>query len=575
MRNENDQLYFQMLVFTLLLTAVGSVFLVQMTWSWGGEWDKFLKNNAPPFDAPLEMLAFFQSYYLYLESNGLWMMFLVHLLLPLCAMLGVSLYFSIKILYAEGGLDKATHVSGGQLLQEKRAVADGCDDLKKELSNDESGAGVFLHPNIQITKRRELGNIFVFGQQGSGKSVVIKPLLKRIIDRDDHAIIYDEKREYTSLFLDEKTCLLSPTDARGVAWNPSLDVVNEDSAKLLAECLVNAKDDFWVRGARLVVTGCLICLLNRAKPWGWSHLRKIISLEEKELLNLFHKYCPSIAKLVVEGSKTTQGFAMIIETQLNWIDVLAKAWPESHKSEFSISAFVREESGYKRIIIPNDPLYSSISDPLCNAIIALSVQHLLALPDSDSRRLWYVLDELGNLKKNNSILKLLTLGRSKGSRVIAGVQSISQLNKIYGRENAETMLSLFSNLVCLRLGAAGESAKKASDIFGERVVELPADSIDNKGNRSTTFSEAKEKVVSVNQITQLPQSDGKSVSGFLLVSGWKNVYSLSWPISDIPKIADDYVSASWLLNSKKLKINKKENKHERGSRGRRRDVNAK
>ena len=454
------------------------------------------------------------------------------------------------------------------LLRNKAAIVDSCKNLKKELLNDTSGAGIFLHPKVRITKRRELGNVFVFGQQGSGKSVVIKPLLKRIIDRKDHAIIYDEKREYTELFLDNETCLLSPTDERSIVWNPSLDIVNEENAKLLAECLIDTKDDFWTRGAKLIVTGCLICLLKQGEPWGWVHLRELMIKPEKELIELFGRHCPSIAKLIVEDSKTTQGFVMIIETQLDWLDVVAKAWPDSHKSKFSISSFVRGKSDYKRIIIPHDPLYASIANPLCNAVIELSVQHLLALPDSDNRRLWYVLDELGNLKKNNSILKLLTLGRSKGSRVIAGVQSISQLHKTYGRDDAETMLSLFSNLICLRLGAAGESAKKASELFGERIIGLPADSIDNRGNRSTTYSETKENVVSVNQITQLRQSDGKSVAGFLSVSGWGNVYFLNWPVIDLPKVAAEYLPAKWLQVPVR-KVRYKEGKQaRRGSRGR-------
>jgi len=567
MRNENDQLYLQMLVFTLFLTAVGSVVLVPMTWSWGGEWDEFLKNNTLPFDAPLEMLTFLKSYHSYLETNGLWLKFSVHCLLPFLTALCVSFYLSIKILYVEGGLDKKVHVSGPQLLEGKRAIANSRHNLKKELSSDKMGAGVFLHPDIQITKRRELGNVFVFGQQGSGKSVVIKPLLKRIIDRGDHAIIYDEKCEYTNLFLDENTCLISPTDERSSVWNPSLDVVNEEGARLLAECFINGKEEFWIEGARLIVTGSIIYLHKLGKPWGWSHLLEVLKKPEKELIRLFEKDYPPASKVVVEGSKTTQGFSIMIMTQMAWVVSLAKAWPESHKSLFSIRSWMGGATQYKTIIIPNDALYSSISGPLCNAFMALSTQHLLSLHDCDKRRVWFVLDELGNLPRNSSISKLLTLGRSKGSRVIAGVQNVSQLHKIYGREDSETMLSLFGNVICLRLGAAGEAAKKASEIFGERTIQIPVESKDNKGNCSTTYSETKENVVSVNRITQLPQSDGQVVFGFLLVSGWGNVYYLSWPVIDIPQIADAHLPAKSLQEPIKKGRSKKGKQPRRGSRG--------
>jgi len=567
MRGKKDQPYQEIITFTAFLTIVGSICLIPITWGWAGEWSTFLERWLA-MDGPFEFLSFARSYQLYLQSNELETVFLAYVVFPTVVLLIASAYISIKILYVDGEFDHATHISGPRLLSGGKAISDARLNLDKELSHDKRGAGVHLHPNIQITKRRELGNVFVFGQQGSGKSVVIKPLLKRIIDRGDHAIIYDEKREYTTLFLDANTCLISPTDERSSVWNPSLDVVNGEGARLLAECFINGKDEFWIEGARLIVTGSIIYLYKLGKPWGWSHLLAVLKKPEKELIGLFEKHYPPASKIVVEGSKTTQGFSIMIMTQMAWLVSLAKAWPNSHKSSFSIGLWMAGETDYKAVIIPNDPIYKSISAPLCSAFVALSTQHLLALRDSDERRFWFVLDELGNLPENKSILSLLTLGRSKGSRIIAGVQSISQLHKIYGREDAETMLSLFSNIICLRLGAAGESAKKASEIFGERRIQLPVDSKDDKGNGSTTYSETKENVVSIDQITQCPQPDGKTVKGFLLVSGWNSVYELSWPVMNIQQIAKDYVPAIWLQNRKKPEPNSKSKSSRRGSRGR-------
>ena len=121
MRNEKEQPYGQMLILTAYLTVLGSVVLLPMAWTWGGEWDFFLKNNTPPFNAPLELLTFFRSYHSYLESSGLWRDFYVHLFLPTSLILGASAYLSKIILYAEGELDGKVHVSGPELLEAKRA----------------------------------------------------------------------------------------------------------------------------------------------------------------------------------------------------------------------------------------------------------------------------------------------------------------------------------------------------------------------------------------------------------------------------------------------------------------------
>src|SRR5690606_17958141 len=146
--------------------------------------------------------------------------------------------------------------------------------------------------------------------------------------------------------------------------------------------------------------------------------------ELKQLLAGCH---PSASKLIEEESKTTQGFMTVLATQVGWMETLARAWPSSHESSFSISEWIAGTTSIDSVIIANDPRYSAISGPLCNAFVSLATRQLLAMPDCDERRIWFCLDELGNLPKCPSLLKLLTLGRSKGARTIAGVQSVSQL----------------------------------------------------------------------------------------------------------------------------------------------------
>ena len=76
------------------------------------------------------------------------------------------------------------------------------------------------HPGFALPRASELGNFFLFGMQGSGKSTIIKGLLHQVFKRKCTALIYDEKGEYTELFLDEETCLLNEIFIKTIIFWP-------------------------------------------------------------------------------------------------------------------------------------------------------------------------------------------------------------------------------------------------------------------------------------------------------------------------------------------------------------------
>jgi hypothetical protein len=401
---------------------------------------------------------------------------------------------------------------------------------------------------VQIPLQRELGNLLVIGQQGSGKSAVLKPLIHQIITRGDRVLIYDEKREYTPLFFGPDTALIAHSDARGVDWDIAADAYTSELAQLIAEQLIatTEQDPFWAEGARLIFAGC-ICILNATRPkaWGWPALRDMLALPEAQLLAELAVHAPAAARLVQEKSKTTDGFLMHLTTKLGWVSTLARAWPERGPRAFSITRWLTDETASKVIIVPNDPRYAAVSGPLCNALLALMTAHSLALPDSDSRRIWFALDELGNLPQCPALLKWLSLGRSKGARTLAGFQSLSQLKELYGEHGAETLLSLFATVIALRCGAVGGSAALAAQSFGERIVERQ-NVTDAQGQRSTNYQRLTEPVVRPEDLTDLPQANKAGVHGFLRVAGWQAVYRLVWPQPELPQAAPPYLPAAWL-----------------------------
>jgi hypothetical protein len=72
------------------------------------------------------------------------------------------------------------------------------------------------------------------------------------------------------------------------------------------------------------------------------------------------------------------------------------------------------------------------------------------MPDSKSRRLWLFLDELPQLGKVPEIAQFLEIGRSKGCRVVMGVQDLAQLREIYGKDTIDAWASMVGTYLIAR-----------------------------------------------------------------------------------------------------------------------------
>jgi type IV secretory pathway TraG/TraD family ATPase VirD4 len=242
---------------------------------------------------------------------------------------------------------------------------------------------------------------------------------------------------------------------------------------------------------------------------------------------------------VQENSKTTQGFFVTLISQLKWLKQLRKLWRPGAKHQFSIKQWFADGDMPKTLIVAHDEANESLSAPLCNALFSLMVSHVLTMPDSDTRRIWFALDELSSLK-TPSLEKWLRLTRSKGGRSIAGLQALSQLRSVYDRDTAETILALFGNVIALRMGASGDAAEYAAKSFGERQVERRITTYTENGQRSTSCQYLTEPLVRNDDLVNLKHS-WRGVSAYMMIGSQDAVYNLRFPFPKLPVIAEPFV----------------------------------
>lgn len=499
-----------------------------------------------------------RAYWSWLVRHDVALLWVARVALPtLCSAVAATCFFFWYMSQSE-----VRHASGPIPLTGRAAIR----HARKMLLREARGITLALHvhPQIALTTKRELGNILVTGVSGGGKSVIEKPIVASLIARGDRCLIYDQKSEYLPLFYDpQNAVIINPPDARSSNYDLADDCRSREDALMVAEIFVpmapGEKNPVWTNGARAIVAGCIIALQEaRGTDWGWCDLREALAASDAEL-NLFLKpHSPEAAQLIDSrgGSQITASYrSTILSATGNWLPTLARAWPNTRAGKrFSIRRWLTDKNAPRVIILPNSPEFSAVSAPLCMVLISLLVARVLALPDSNIRRIWLILDELANLIKMMALAKWLELSRSKGGRVLAGFQSFSQIQEIYGEKTAETLLGLFHTIISMRCGQAGGSSKIVSEAFGQRQVKRLSVTDGGDGRVSTNWQTIDEPVVRAETLEQLPQPDKTGVTGYLSVAGWNAVYRLVWPYKKLPKIAPEFVEASWVRGGKAAEI---------------------
>jgi type IV secretory pathway TraG/TraD family ATPase VirD4 len=157
---------------------------------------------------------------------------------------------------------------------------------------------------------------------------------------------------------------------------------------------------------------------------------------------------------------------------------------------------------------------STAALPLANLWLDLIVGRLLNA--GHRRRTWIVVDELPVLGRQAKLETLITRGRKHGLAAVLGFQSIAQLRRIYGHEQAAVLASMPSTKLLLRVDEPETAAFIARQIRErETLRDEIGVSIAEHGTRFNTHpSRRTETVVMASEIQRLPR-----LEGYLCIAG--------------------------------------------------------
>lgn len=446
-----------------------------------------------------------------------------------------------------------------------------------------------LNNYVSIPETIATRHNFVIGKPGSGKSQFMVRIVEQLLERNIKCIIHDFKGDFIPLFYDKnKHLIFNPVDARHMGLNltgetrsdhnysvfhpdknknrkinprilrsPNDPVIegwtlfNElddmmDIDAFVASMIPEGKDPFWYIAPRDILKAALIYCIKQSEQTGDPKFKtnkaiyELLTLPPDDLRQRFESTddCECGSMHLAEGKLAGQ-LMSVLSSSVSSLQYLIGS-----DGNFSIKKWVNGEQGQDKnvIFVANQAKVQSTLRTLIATFFDFSTKALCSLPDDLNRRLYFILDEFGQLSKIGSIVQLLTQSRSKGGAAFILIQDRAQIEAIYGQELSRSIVNSCGNkfyfavgdestaeFISKELGSEEIERTKESNSFGvsdlkdsislntetvERRVALPSEILNQK--TLSCFSNMVDMPLTQIALDLIPMKNQVGVEGVIL-----------------------------------------------------------
>ena len=218
----------------------------------------------------------------------------------------------------------------------------------------------------------------------------------------------------------------------------------------------------------------------------------------EELAERYPAYFSGTRDFLGDGGAQGLGVLSEARTMLSRLFIGSFA---SANGTFSALQAIRQ--GGKRVFILYEPDKARTALPLFRLLLDLMLQQ--SMSPTLNHKVWFLLDEFSLLPKVESLTDALSFGRDPsggngcgGVRIIAAVQSVQLLTRHYSEAEAKTLMSLFPNLITMRVMDPMSRAAFADRYGTARMIYRYM----GEGNRPVT-TDCEQKVVTDADFSQL------------------------------------------------------------------------
>ncbi|MDA8151599.1 MAG: type IV secretion system DNA-binding domain-containing protein [Acidithiobacillus sp.] len=454
--------------------------------------------------------------------------------------------------YRAGYVPGEVHIRGRELT---RRSSDAAKALKP---TGKTPTGVHIHPDIQISEQQEARHMLLLGGSGSGKTTILWPVINQAQARGDKCLIFSFKGDFQQKS-DFPFSLLAPWDSRSVRWQLGKDIRTRLHAESLAKTLIPTpeKDPVWAQGAQGLLTAVISEVQSRyGEQWGFFRLAeacaRALSDYDSLVQTVMNESPMAKSFLMGKDSKTTASYLAQMAANLSDVVNLGVADYSNKGTPWSVRDWLAGKTP-GAAILGYFPESEELSRAFCSSIIEQAVKQILAFPDAppDARRIWLFLDEVPQAGKIPSITSALEAARSKGCRVVLGMQGVAQCEEHGYSKNT---LDIWSGQCGIKIVAnlsTPRDQKWAADLLGERDLER-YQSNQNNGNggqsgQSGGYQRVRESVMLPASFgTDLYVEERKGGGPTALIITSKVAAIMKWPFPDLGEMRPAFVESPWI-----------------------------
>ena len=368
-------------------------------------------------------------------------------------------------------------LKGGQLKSQEEVIRESIE----KYGNDPFAvpcASVFLPgkaPNQGIT---------ITGSTGCGKTVLINQIkrnrLYHVGKGYGHRIaIWDEKgeeRQYLeSLELSCPVYYLNPFDQDGgVGIDFASEVTGPREALRLATDLLSATGDGKGDSLSWLQAGCMIFsevlqFFQRHAPRKWRliDVLEVCQFENqlRPVLSDSHRG-KALCSGTLGANRQAKGVMFTLQTNLQWLWSLACAM--RYSQNITLKGWVEDYEAV--LVLPNIDEYEPGLGPLHRYVFGRAGRLINSRPYNRGEVYTFFVDEMQRAPFPHHLVKMVTVGRSKGCALIAGAQDVQGVQEALGEKQAGVFFGCSSTQVWMQTNNPATAAFASSRFGSPRVL---------------------------------------------------------------------------------------------------------
>lgn len=343
----------------------------------------------------------------------------------------------------------------------------------------------------------------MIGGTGCGKTTLffhfIDQIKRRMTD-DDVMIIFDSKGDFYEKFRNlhsEKNLVIGNSKQYAdisMKWNIFKEILSDHHAgdkgegylltiqeickSFFAEKMKKSKDPFFSTAACQLLSSVLTSLIRdgmnslkvRQEMFFNSSIRDWLnSASLDDYMEVLSSY-PDLQAVqnYIDPDSGAQGLGVLSEMFTTMKSILVGVFAD--RGMFSIRDFVREKGG-KTLFIEYDLSIGSVLSPVYSLLFDLALKEALGRQEGERGNIYLICDEFRLLPNLQHIDDAVNFGRSLGVKVFAGLQSINQLQEVYGEARGKNIAAGFSSIYAFHANDT-ETRAFATNLFGKNEYRL-------------------------------------------------------------------------------------------------------